>query len=155
MDWPRTWGMLNGRKVYEGEGDGVPNGFKVGGGDYAYNGQGRSPLYGNGGKNWARLGLGLNVVGNEYHRLVRDSDIKAPADLYAIGDSKVVQWGNGWIIGPWEYYPSPLSDPIKKMPHSTLFNIVLADGHVESLKTNVLFGSDPTFACRWNNDHLP
>jgi prepilin-type N-terminal cleavage/methylation domain-containing protein/prepilin-type processing-associated H-X9-DG protein len=140
-------------KVYEGYG--VANGFTAPGGDYSYNGPGRSPTYFN--NNWIRLGLGPQVIGNGDHRPVRDSDIRAPADLYAIGDSKVVQWPNGWLIGVWEYniVLTPLNDPIKKMPHSTLFNIVLADGHVESLKTNILFGSDPTFVSRWNNDHLP
>ena len=140
-------------KVYEGEA--VADGFTVPGGDYAYNGLGSSPTNHN--NNWIRRGLGPKIIGNSGDRPVRDSDVKAPADLYAIGDSKVVQYGtNGWIIGPWEYYPFPtLWDAIKKIPHSTLFNIVLADGHVESLKTNILFGSDPTLLSRWNNDHLP
>jgi prepilin-type processing-associated H-X9-DG protein len=95
------------------------------------------------------------VIEPEPWRTVRDSDIKAPADLYAIGDSRVVTWGNGWIIGPWEYAFQFLPGPITKMPHSTIFNMVLADGHVEGIKTNVLFGTNSTFTSRWNNDHLP
>ena len=135
------------------EGHGFTNGFEWPGGDYAYNGAGRSPTVLNG--NWIRAGLGPSVIATGNHRPVRDSDVRAPADLYAIGDSRVTVWANGWIIGPWTYPPALLYEPIMKMPHSTLFNIVLADGHVESLKTNVLFGSDPAFASRWNNDHLP
>ena len=138
-------------KVYEGEAV-PPSGFKEPLGDYAYNGLGSSPtnLISN-----SIRGLGP-IVPNSGVRPVRDSNVKAPADLYAIGDSQVVQLSDGWIIiGPWIYFPVPSYSQIKKIPHSTLFNIVLADGHVESLKTNVLFGSDPTFASRWNNDHLP
>jgi prepilin-type N-terminal cleavage/methylation domain-containing protein/prepilin-type processing-associated H-X9-DG protein len=145
-------------KVYEGEGHGA-DGFRGPGGDYAYNGLGRNPLVGASG--WSRLGLGPIVIASSVPsiwstwRPVRDSDIKAPADLYAIGDSKVVTWANGWIIGRSESYLQLLGEPITKMPHSMIFNMVFADGHVEGIKTNVLFGTDPTFTCRWNNDHLP
>ncbi len=134
------------------EGYGVPTGFEWPGGDYAYNGLGREPSSGPSG--WSRLGLGPAVIGPNPWRPVRDSDIKAPADLYAIGDSRVVTWPNGWIIGPWEY-DFVLLGAITKMPHSMIFNMVLVDGHVEGIKTNVLFGTSSTFTCRWNNDHLP
>jgi prepilin-type N-terminal cleavage/methylation domain-containing protein/prepilin-type processing-associated H-X9-DG protein len=138
-------------QVYEGYG--VPRGFAWPGGAYAYNGLGRRPTFFN--SAWIRLGLGQSVIGSDNPcRPVRDNDIKAPADLYAIGDSRVTTWPNTWIIGPWEYNFT-LLDPVTKLPHSALFNLVLVDGHVEGVKTNVLFGSDPMFTSRWNNDHLP
>lgn len=39
--------------------------------------------------------------------------------------------------------------------HRGLFNVVFCDGHVESLKTNRLFGLSESITQRWNRDNDP
>ena len=94
---------------------------------------------------------------------VRESDVKAPADLYALGDAGVVTAaiGHPGISGlyGWPEYFSFLTDPpgmkIEKMQHSLVFNMGFADGHAESVKTNILFGTNANYRCRWNHDNQP
>src|SRR5215813_7953920 len=67
-------------QVYEGEG--VGNGYYVPGASYAYNGRGSSPAGGPSG--WIRAGLGLSawIGGPVGFRPVRETDIKAPSEMY-------------------------------------------------------------------------
>jgi len=106
---------------------------------------------------WIRAGLEEPAwVGPGGYRPVLDSDVKSPASLYAIGDARVSVWPNGWIVGDCEYMPAMYSFfPVTKMPHGSTFNMLFADGHTEGVKTNILFGTDPLYRARWNNDNLP
>ncbi|HZR20711.1 MAG TPA: type II secretion system protein [Verrucomicrobiae bacterium] len=120
-------------------------------GSYAYNSMGADGGIGPSG--WIRAGLGQPVWVGFPFRPVRDSDIKSPSDLYAIGDSRVSVYGTG---------PAGIADynefstmPIAKMPHGQVFNMLIADGHTEGIKTNVLFGTNAAHKSRWNNDNLP
>lgn len=140
-------------KVYDGQAS--DRSVADSGGSYAYNSMGTDPVSGPNG--WIRAGLGppvwMDVVP---FRPVHDSDIKSPADMYAIGDSRVSVWPNGWIIGMTDYLPAMYSTlPVTKMPHGMAFNMLFTDGHTENVKTNVLFGTNATYKARWNNDDLP
>jgi len=143
-------------KVYEGEG--IQIGFKVPGGSYAYNGSGSSPKAGPSG--WIRAGLGLpafTTAGSSSFRAVKESDVKAPSDLYALGDARIEKWPNGWMIGPFDYEGSHfwMTKKIAKLPHGRVFNMLFVDGHVESVQTNDLFEANSSYRRRWNNDNLP
>jgi prepilin-type N-terminal cleavage/methylation domain-containing protein len=126
-------------------------------GSYAYNSMGWSGGISGGGlgpNGWIRAGLGQFVwIGLIPYRPVRDSDIKSPAELYAIGDSKACAFPNE--IAGLSDYDEFTSYSIVKMPHGLMFNMLIADGHTESVKTNVLFGTNATYQARWNNDNLP
>ncbi len=142
-------------KVYDGQLNDTS--VAVAGGSYAYNSMGVDGTF-NAAGGWIRAGLGEPAwIGSGGYRPVLDSNIKSPADLYAIGDARVTVWPNGWIIGD-AWYPSPVlysTFPMMKIPHGSRFNMLMADGHAESLKTNVLFGTDAVYRARWNNDNLP
>jgi prepilin-type N-terminal cleavage/methylation domain-containing protein/prepilin-type processing-associated H-X9-DG protein len=143
--------------VYEGKGAST-NGVVDAGGSYAYNGMGADGILGMSG--WIRAGLGqpacLGIGSPWANRPVRESDVKSPADLYALGDARVSTWPNGWVIGLFDYEPVLYNTlPIQKMPHPTAFNMLIADGHVEGVRTNVLFGTSAACHIRWNNDDLP
>jgi prepilin-type processing-associated H-X9-DG protein len=43
----------------------------------------------------------------------------------------------------------------KNVAHSRIFNMAFVDGHVESVRTNILFGWEMSYLRRWNTDHEP
>lgn len=45
--------------------------------------------------------------------------------------------------------------PIIRMQHAGKFNMLFADGHGASVKTNILFGADPDYRRRWNHSNEP
>jgi prepilin-type N-terminal cleavage/methylation domain-containing protein len=95
-------------QVYEGNGS--PPSIAVAGGSYAYNGGGSSPSSGTFG--WIRAGLGWLYISPpssaSSYKPVRESDVRAPADLYALGDARIQKWANGWIIGEFLYLEATL-----------------------------------------------
>jgi prepilin-type N-terminal cleavage/methylation domain-containing protein len=83
-----------------------------------------------------------------------ENDIKAPADMFAIGDALTLKWGNGWIIGEGPYLVARdqiMSEGLRiaKFPHSQQYNLLCVDGHVESVKTNLFFGNDEAVHKHW------
>ena len=86
----------------------VENGFKVPVGSYAYNGFGSRPVSGSSG--WIRAGLGLpaRITRPPRFRPVRENDVKAPSEMYALGDARIQKWPNGWIIGEFAYTGGPV-----------------------------------------------
>jgi hypothetical protein len=103
---------------------------------------------------WIKAGLGQKAWLNEDYPFppVRDTDVKSPADLYAIGDSRVSIFGEVSGITDCNSFGNY---PIDKPPHREFFSVVIADGHTESVKTNVFFGTNGLLTARWNNDNLP
>jgi prepilin-type N-terminal cleavage/methylation domain-containing protein len=87
---------------------------------------------------------------------IRDSDIVAPSDLFALGDSVVFDsagtpyeptagefmymTGNRWPIQKLFRFPTHPSGQV----------MASADGHVDLLKTNKFFGNDAPLRHRWN-----
>ena len=147
-------------KVYEGlaevSGDVLTTVYSPGG-PYAYNNFGSRDTI-----DPAGLGGGESV-GEPFVAPVREADLQAPADLYAIGDAGVVTAALGRNSKPglygWPDFYAFLSDPpyekTEKMQHPLVFNMLLADGHTESVRTNVLFATNVVSRSRWNHDNLP
>ena len=130
-------------------------------GSYAYNAAGRRrPSLGPSGL--ISAGLGHTVYGGRaLEQPVREADVSAPADLYAVGDSPLATavWGPEPEprLGGAADYNSLAANPavIQKARHSAAFNMLLTDGHVESVRTNVLLGAHENQLRRWNHDHRP
>ena len=128
-------------KVFEGSHNPFDSNssFVAGGGSYAYN-------------------LG-EVPYRPWTGFLSDSDVKAPSDMYVLGDALTMKWPNGWIIGEFNYIvPRDQiafeGEAVAKFPHSQRYNMLFLDGHVESAKTNVLLGRNPVFMRRWSCDNL-
>ena len=90
---------------------------------------------------------------------IRQSEVKAPADTYAVGDAQVTSLGAPGtaarpVVGRIAY--DSISSQLKfivSLPHpGPRFNMLFVDGHVEGVKTNVLFGPGANTK-RWNRDH--
>jgi prepilin-type N-terminal cleavage/methylation domain-containing protein len=147
-------------KVYDGEAN--SQGVFSPCGPYAYNGVG-THIASAPGPVPSGLGGAFNVGHPEYWNdpPVPESAVVSPADLFAAGDSAVIDgsFGNaskpalsGWPeFDPFLLQPGLM--PVKKMQHSIRDNMVCADAHTESVKTNVLF--DFFTHSRWNNNNSP
>jgi prepilin-type N-terminal cleavage/methylation domain-containing protein/prepilin-type processing-associated H-X9-DG protein len=111
---------------------------------------------------------------------VKENDISVPADFLVFGDSAL-----NWLVPAvgvttkptvghddfeFGFYTSyirreiglntpndnnPLPELAAKRRHGAKINTVLADGHVETLKTKQLYGTSPESSRRWNRDGLP
>ena len=159
--------------------DGMPVGFVA----YGYNINGIG--LGNFGTMATFSGLGLagragtfrNDSLNSAFPPIREGDVANPANMIAMGDSRL--W---WLTGvtggtPLSHKPfiagSPylhphhipsgrgdvnigLSEGIYQRRHVARFNVLFCDGHVETLKITDLFTSrSDAILARWNNDGLP
>lgn len=102
------------------------------------------------------LGLG------ELNLKVPEDRIVAPSEMYAVGDSRAVQYQNvngleGWIImQPWKLLPSGVHANFTEAasPHAEGYNLLFADGHVSLVKRrDYLY--PPRTAQNWNRDHQP
>jgi prepilin-type N-terminal cleavage/methylation domain-containing protein/prepilin-type processing-associated H-X9-DG protein len=132
-------------KLAEDNGGGP--GILKGGGSYAYNNLGADPFANANGT--FRTGLG------GLFRQLRESEIQSPSEMYAIGDAPIKQWPNGWLIGESQYdsaYFWPLHKLVK-FQHRARFNMLMVDGHIETVRTNELFSSEAHHRRRWNNDN--
>ena len=147
-------------------------------GAYGYNWAG-IPVVGGGG---TRKELGL---GGTYHptgtRVVRESEVMIPAEMIAFGDAALVPDGVDNLptsvgagspnlatgtrdlalrSGP---APANKSEEVQRRQtryqrrHSARFNVVFADGHIESDRGPTFFDvlGKPWVAKRWNNDNQP
>ncbi|HEY5911795.1 MAG TPA: type II secretion system protein [Verrucomicrobiae bacterium] len=130
-------------------------------GSYAYNAAGRRQLVA-GESQPASPGLGFCLVdGQPLTQPIRESQLKAPADLYAFGDARPVigLWGpvRTQRLGGAADYSSFGTDTtfIEHAQHGTAFNMLFADAHAASIRTEVLLGTNGFSLSRWNNDHQP
>jgi prepilin-type processing-associated H-X9-DG protein len=114
---------------------------------YNYSGTGFSPV--------EKRSFGLSGAGLD---AVAESDVRAPSEMIALGDSKCLKIvGFGWPGTP-AGYPDERS-----WPHPTRrSNAVFCDGHVESSASDSIprdefgeFKPDETHARRWNYDFQP
>lgn len=145
--------------------------------ELGYGRDGLGVLDGRGGCNWdprqQYLGLsGTPPIGARRVQPTRESEVRAPADMLAIGD--------GFYLGPYDtvwpadllkrreqdlpgYSPQDLEgwpDCIfiraAERRHSRCANVVFCDGHAETMTFEALFldKSDASLR-RWNKDHAP
>ena len=129
-------------------------------GSYAYNAYGGvgvpgsyfSPLWegGLGGNSTDRAPLNIPV---------QESWVKAPSDMYAVGDSIVlfevnldipVQGGLDLFPAAWD-----LANARKQSiaQHTRGYNMAFLDAHVEFVSTDKLFSTDPIFWRRWDRSN--
>jgi prepilin-type processing-associated H-X9-DG protein len=116
---------------------------------YGYNAQGT-------GARSAEPRLGL---ANAYaHRGIREQQVEAPSEMYAIADVRAEKFNNGVSGGaammiPWNFPPGFVM-PELKPPHDEGYNILFADGHVSLVKrSDYLY--PPRSAHHWNRDNQP
>jgi prepilin-type processing-associated H-X9-DG protein len=86
---------------------------------------------------------------------VSQSQIRAPAEMLAMGDSWMKSGDAGaddvWKCGP--YASSYAAEPFAPR-HGKNYNVSLCDGHVSSINPWVLFNPSNS-AAMWNYDHQP
>jgi prepilin-type processing-associated H-X9-DG protein/prepilin-type N-terminal cleavage/methylation domain-containing protein len=122
---------------------------KRGNGQYAYNASGTAKF-----QSTANLGMGGYLNGQ--FRPTAESQIRAPADLIAVGD---IAPGSTFLD---MFFTSGHFDICSadawRWPgasHGGRANMLFADGHVESARqTNWVSSAEPARR-RWNNDHEP
>lgn len=132
--------------------------FKVSS-SYAYNAFGMSGFGTSGTTRWQKgawLGLG------DLQLTVRENRIMAPSEMYAVGDTRPVQYPNSkGSIGavemqPWQLMPIIIFNNVNesKPPHAEGYNLLFADGH-QSLVKRRDYLYPPRTAQNWNRDHQP
>jgi len=107
----------------------------------------------------------IQIDGNWQHiGYVRDSEVKAPSQMLAFGDSVQTPVGcwpgpNGTLNRHSLFWPGSFKWPVRVSAqakrHQGKFNVAFCDGHVESLKTYDLFGFRDDVIRLWNRDHEP
>lgn len=107
-------------------------------------------------RNSSWLGLGA------LSRTVPENRIVAPSDMYAVGDTRPLQYeGRSGAEGsvkmhPWQLIPSGLNpkNTEAKPPHADGYNLLFVDAHVSLVKRrDYLF--PPRAAQNWNRDNQP
>ncbi len=130
-------------------------------GSYAYNAAGRRrPTPGE--VLSVSPGLGFSICGGKpLGRPVRENEIRAPADLYVLGDSPTfsARWGPCPAVrlgGAADYNSFVGENPfVAYAQQSVMFNMLFADAHTASVKTEVLLGTNDVYRSRWHHDALP
>jgi prepilin-type N-terminal cleavage/methylation domain-containing protein len=131
---------------------------------YGYNDWGS---VGNGIGTVPQFGMGGDVDGGFFHgNVVKDSNIRNPSDMIAIGDSRGVSNPilidfNANLDPTGLRYSTAVKSEMPGNRHNYNFDFVCADGHCESVKRaygnnqGPVSPTDGTFTPRWNNDDLP
>ncbi len=130
-------------------------------GSYAYNGVGRrKPVAGE--PQLISPGLGFSIAdGKPLTQPICESRLSAPSDLYVFGDAPLVitLWGpttTTRLGGAADYNSFRADIPfIEYAQHATVFNMLFADTHAASIRTEVLLGTNDFSLRRWNHDHQP
>lgn len=127
-------------------------------GSYGYNGSGtgypRRPTMGVSPTN---LGLGPGYVigpgSSQTPPPISDSQVLAPAEMFAFGDSFDQTYGISPVLG-WRVWTNttPNAWPII---HGKGYNISFVDNHVRFMKALDVVGQDDEVRRHWNNDHQP
>ncbi len=122
-------------------------------GSYAYNSDGTT-------SGSERLGLQAGS-GSPLLPAVLDSDVKVPAAMFAIGESRLLQYplpGGATMAGCGEMVCGifPQHSLYVQTPprHGINYNVGCCDGHVEAMNPLILFNPTNT-AVRWNRDYEP
>jgi prepilin-type N-terminal cleavage/methylation domain-containing protein/prepilin-type processing-associated H-X9-DG protein len=102
----------------------------------------------------------------EFGVITRDSQVVAPSEMIAIGDSNFVPWAGLFVAGHYlidyqlSMYPKELalqSQCLKllKQRHNANHNVGFCDGHVEVIKASRLGENDEAIRKRWTFDNDP
>jgi len=112
--------------------------------------------WGIGNNNWAtppQLGLGGDVVrdGRELPSVIKDSQVRRPADMIMLGDA----YANGDFDANLDP-KNPQEWPARRHGGNVRCNLMFADGHAESARRrDVVDPNNQTWRRRWNNDNQP
>jgi prepilin-type N-terminal cleavage/methylation domain-containing protein/prepilin-type processing-associated H-X9-DG protein len=106
-----------------------------------------------------QLGLGGDIDGGAYQGPVKDSMVRSPSQMIAIGDVRALKNPTGINynanMDPTANSPEHTEWPSSR--HSGRADLLFCDGHVESPRRGEVI--DPTadnpWRSRWNNDNLP
>jgi prepilin-type N-terminal cleavage/methylation domain-containing protein/prepilin-type processing-associated H-X9-DG protein len=105
-----------------------------------------------------QLGLGGDIDGSESQGPVRDSMIRAPSQMIAIGDV-ISDAPAGTIVFNANMHPAAINSPNPQWPcnrHNYRTDLLFVDGHVESpLRNDVIDPTRNDWRQRWNNDNNP
>jgi len=121
------------------------------GGSYGYNGFGAGSSTRVYVTSDSLLGLGGSYGAGPDLLCVRQTRVRVPSDMIAMGDSM-------FVIGTTTPgYLLTLTDGFKSDPrrHNGGSSIAFADGHSESIRNDRLVSNDEANRRRWNNDHEP
>ncbi len=135
-------------------------------GSYAYNAYGFAPVIVEYGPGDRSRGLGGSTDDLAPDNLpVKESKIKIPSDMYALGDSPALFEVNAYthLQGGFDIFVgSPFLMTNKTLPllckqviiqHVRGNNMVFLDAHVEFVPTAKLYSTAPTYWRRWNRAH--
>jgi len=106
-----------------------------------------------------QLGLGGDIDGGAYQGPVKDSTVRSPSAMIAIGDVRALKLPAGISynanMDPTANSPQHTEWPSSR--HSSRADLLFCDGHVESPKRGEVIDpkQDNTWRSRWNNDNLP
>ena len=114
-------------------------------GSYAYNAYGTFPLSQLPAYQGVALGFGLGGFYGEGSR--RESELRSPADMVAIGDAQFGIFRFEVRVG--------VSGPPSMLTHRTGLNVTFCDGHAEFVRREMLFARAENPRQRWNFDHEP
>ena len=98
------------------------------------------------------LGLGWSqqFYGPDWLKPVPESEVLAPADLIALGDTTSDYWYDVAITPQFSFKKLWPGDR-----HNLSANILFCDGHVELMKQDKLVEETDSMRRRWNRDHEP
>lgn len=105
-------------------------------------------------------GLGDSHLPESASRWVKDTDVVAPADMYALGDAEVHKWtGSGRTSGVFAFsggrgHLPAFFGPLLPLSHTPArFNMLFVDLHIETVRTNKFYGTAPDHRRRWHIDN--
>ncbi len=113
--------------------------------------------------NSPQLGLGGDVTGGFYKGQVKDSDVAAPSQMIALGETRalpVTQDNGSWEanLDPTDTQDTSATGYSGQLPsnrHNHKTDIAFCDGHVEKATRNDVVNPSPLsiWRPRWNNDN--
>lgn len=119
---------------------------------YGYNDWGLGPVLN---PSVGSLGLGGDVQNRAY--LVKESRVKSPSEMIAVGDVPAVKVGMNFNANMDVTSDTPPHSERPSNRHNYRTDLLFADGHAEGPKRNDVINPAPNWPWRyrWSNDHLP
>ena len=101
--------------------------------------------------------LGLSSIVGTGHPPMAESQVKSPAEMFAIGESRL--WPSADRAYKWQgfddlFIHTPYSLSPYPARHGENYNVAFCDGHVGAINRLLFFDASKT-AVNWNNDHEP
>jgi prepilin-type processing-associated H-X9-DG protein len=148
--------------LFEGGGGALYNSIALAMGSYAYNADGANAAVD------TATGMFPGGLGSKHNSVtppgwgpISESAVKAPSDMYAVGDAKIMQFPlDRSMSGSFQYDTAAWWDANQYGDKSTSvvqhkgYNMLFVDGHAVQVKPQFVFGkSNDICFMRWNRDH--